>query len=67
MKKNYLSNKALILAAAALLALACTKADQQKKVAVLLPDDTIIDRWATDKSLLETFMKQYGFNTTLTI
>ena len=63
MKKNYLS-KALILAAAALLALACTKADQQKKVAVLLPDDTIIDRWATDKSHLETVMKQYGFNTT---
>jgi putative multiple sugar transport system substrate-binding protein len=64
MKKNFLG-KAMILTAVALLALACTKDNSNvKKVAVLLPDATIIDRWATDKANLETVMGKYGFQTT---
>ena len=56
--------KILVFAAAALLALACTKDNVQKKVAVLLPDNSVIDRWAKDKANLETVMGKYGFNTT---
>jgi putative multiple sugar transport system substrate-binding protein len=64
MKKNVLA-KVFVLAAVALLALACTKDNSnEKKVAVLLPDASIIDRWATDKANLETVMAKYGFNTT---
>ena len=64
MKKNVLA-KVFVLTAVALLALACTKDNSnEKKVAVLLPDASIIDRWATDKSNLETVMAKYGFNTT---
>ena len=66
MRKNYFA-KALILGAAMLLALACTKEGNQKKVAVLLPDASSLDRWATDKSNLETVMASYGFNTTFYI
>ena len=66
MRKNYFA-KALILGAAMLLALACTKEGNQKKVAVLLPDSSSLDRWATDKSNLETVMASYGFNTTFYI
>ncbi len=64
MKKNVLA-KVFALAAVALLALACTKDNSnEKKVAVLLPDASIIDRWTTDKANLETAMAKYGFNTT---
>ncbi len=66
MRKSYFA-KALILGAAMLLALACTKEGNQKKVAVLLPDASSLDRWATDKSNLETVMASYGFNTTFYI
>lgn len=66
MKKNYLM-KALILGAAMLLALACTKEDNQKKVAVLLPDASNLARWATDKSNLETVMASYGFKATFSV
>lgn len=64
MKKNVLA-KVFVLTAVALLALACTKDNSnEKKVAVLLPDASIIDRWTTDKANLETAMAKYGFNTT---
>ena len=64
MKKNALA-KVFVLTAVALLALACTKDNSnEKKVAVLLPDASIIDRWTTDKANLETAMAKYGFNTT---
>jgi putative multiple sugar transport system substrate-binding protein len=64
MKKNVLA-KVFVLAAVALLALACTKDNSnEKKVAVLLPDASILDRWTTDKANLETVMAKYGFNTT---
>ena len=66
MKKNYLM-KALILGVAMLLALACTKEDNQKKVAVLLPDASNLARWATDKSNLETVMASYGFKATFSV
>ena len=59
--------KALILGAAMLLALACTKEDNQKKVAVLLPDASNLARWATDKSNLETVMASYGFKATFSV
>ena len=65
MKKN-LTIKVLAFAAVVLLALACTKDNGSKnqKVAVLLPDASVIERWATDKANLETVMGKYGFNTT---
>ncbi len=63
MKKNFIV-KSFVCAAVVLLALACTKEGNQKKVAVLLPDASVIDRWATDKANLETVMGKYGFNTT---
>ena len=66
MKKNFLV-KSFVCTAVVLLALACTKENNQKKVAVLLPDASSLDRWATDKSNLETVMASYGFNTTFYI
>ena len=58
----------LIFAAAALSAVtSCSKDDKgtkDQKVAVLLPDDAIIDRWAADKNNLEAVMGKYGFNAT---
>ena len=65
MKKN-LTIKVLAFAAVVLLALACTKDNGSKnqKVAVLLPDASVIERWAADKANLETVMGKYGFNTT---
>lgn len=45
----------------------CSKSDDdnnnnnQKKVAVLLPDASSLDRWAIDKSNLESVMAVYGF------
>lgn len=47
--------------------LSCTKENNQKKVAVLLPDANIIGRWADDKANLEAVMGKYGFNTTFYI
>ena len=38
--------------------------DNQKKVAVLLPDDSRIARWGIDKANLEQAMTAYGFNAT---
>jgi len=65
MKKNVFV-KVLFFAAVALLAVACTKerVGNQKKVAVLLPDSAMIDRWAVDKSNLQSVMDKYGFNAT---
>lgn len=37
--------------------------NNQKTVAVLLPDDSSIDRWSTDKTNLEQVMGTYGFKT----
>lgn len=63
------SLKVLLFTAIILLAAACeTYPDvRSQKVAVLLPDASIVDRWATDKQNLETVMDQYGFNTTFYI
>ncbi len=65
MKKNII-DKALILVAVALMAVACTDdwVCIHKKVAVLLPDASVIDRWAMDRANLETVMDKYGFNAT---
>lgn len=58
----------VFFATVALLAVSCTKdPGANQKVAVLLPDATIIERWATDKQNLETVMNKYGFNTTFYI
>lgn len=65
MKKNVIS-KVLFFAALALLSIACTKdAETNRKVAVLLPDASVIDRWATDKANLESVLGKYGFSTTI--
>jgi putative multiple sugar transport system substrate-binding protein len=66
MKKNFIV-KSFVCAAVVLLALACTKEDNQKKVAVLLPDASNLARWATDKSNLETVMASYGFKATFSV
>lgn len=67
MKKNLLK-KVLFFASVALLTVSCSNDsnsdDKNQKVAVLLPDASIIDRWAVDKTNLETVMDAYGFNTT---
>lgn len=39
------------------------KSDNPKKVAVLLPDDASIDRWAIDKANLEDVLGSYNFAT----
>ena len=63
------SLKILLFTAIILLAAACeTYPDvRSQRVAVLLPDASIVDRWATDKQNLETVMDQYGFNATFYI
>ena len=38
--------------------------NSQKQVAVLLPDNSRIERWGIDKANLEAVMASYGFNTT---
>ena len=38
--------------------------NSQKRVAVLLPDNSRIERWGIDKANLEAVMATYGFNTT---
>jgi putative multiple sugar transport system substrate-binding protein len=53
----------VFLTSVVLLAIACTKDPHtNQKVAVLLPDASIVGRWATDRQNLETVMNQYGFN-----
>ena len=37
------------------------KSDNQKRVVVLLPDDSSIERWGIDKANLESVMATYGF------
>ncbi|MBR6827540.1 MAG: substrate-binding domain-containing protein [Prevotella sp.] len=37
--------------------------NNQKRVAVLLPDNSRIERWGIDKANLEAVMNSYGFNT----
>ena len=65
MRKN-IFGKVLLSAALALLFIACTKDEEtNRKVAVLLPDAGIIDRWATDKANLETVLGKYNFSTTV--
>ena len=39
------------------------KGNNQKKVVVLLPDNSSLDRWATDKENLEKVLGTYGFQT----
>ena len=60
--------KVLILSTLAILSAACIKDNSKdpksQKVVVLLPDDSIIDRWASDRQNLKTVMDKYGFNTT---
>lgn len=71
MKKNLL-RRVLFFTTLALMTVACSKDDtcphkqgeKDNKVAVLLPDATTIDRWAVDKSNLETVMNLYGFEAT---
>ncbi len=38
--------------------------NNQKRVAVLLPDNSRIERWGIDKANLEAVMQAYGFNAT---
>ncbi len=58
----------LVFAAVVLSAVtSCTKDSKNikdQKVAVLLPDDAIVNRWALDKKNLEAVMGKYGFNAT---
>ena len=67
MKKTFLA-KALIISALAIFATACIKDNSKdiksQKIVVLLPDASVVDRWAADKQNLETIMDKYGFNTT---
>ena len=63
-------SKVLLFTVVALQAAACiiiVNDDRNQKVAVLLPDDSIVDRWATDKTNLKAVMDRYGFNTTFYI
>ena len=63
MKRN-LAGRVFVLAAVALLSVACLKdLVCGQKVAVLLPDASVVDRWANDRQNLATVMDQYGFNT----
>jgi putative multiple sugar transport system substrate-binding protein len=69
MKKDFF--KVLFVAAVALLTVSCSN-DKDKdnevtvdrKVAVLLPNDSIIERWGIDKSYLENAMTRYGLDAT---
>jgi len=62
MKKIFLV-KALFITVVSLIAAACYKdKDNSQKVAVLLPDNSIVARWAVDKQNLETVMNKYGFD-----
>ena len=63
------SLRVLLFTAIILLAAACEDCQvaRNQKVAVLLPDASIVDRWAIDRQNLETVMDKYGFNTTFYI
>ena len=62
--KRIIAGRVLALGAVALLSVACLKDFIcGQKVAVLLPDASIVDRWASDRQNLSTVMDQYGFNT----
>ncbi len=63
------SLKVLLFTAIILLAAACEPYPdvRSQKVAVLLPDASVVDRWAADRQNLETVMDQYGFNATFYI
>ena len=69
MKKDFF--KVLFVAAVALLTVSCSD-DKDKdndvtvdrRVAVLLPDDSMIERWGIDKKNLENAMNRYGLNAT---
>lgn len=69
MKKDFF--KVLFIAAVALLTVSCSN-DKDKdndvtvdrKVAVLLPDDSMIERWGIDKKNLENAMNRYGLDAT---
>ena len=68
MKKTVL--KVMLFTIVALQAAACVivvNDIRDEKVAVLLPDASVVDRWATDKQNLQTVMAQYDFNTTFYI
>ncbi len=68
MKKDFF--KVLFIAAFALLTVSCSndKDDDEvtvdRKVAVLLPDDSMIERWGIDKKNLENAMNRYGLDAT---
>lgn len=69
MKKDFF--KVLFVAAVALLTVSCSddkdkddEATVDRRVAVLLPDASIIDRWAIDKKNLENAMARYGLDAT---
>lgn len=69
MKKDFF--KVLFVAAVALLTVSCSD-DKDKnndvtvdrKVAVLLPNDSMIERWGIDKKNLENAMNRYGLDAT---
>ena len=69
MKKDFF--KVLFVAAVALLTVSCSD-DKDKnndvtvdrRVAVLLPDDSMIERWGIDKKNLENAMNRYGLDAT---
>ena len=68
MKKDFF--KVLFVAAVALLTVSCSDKDKDndvtvdRKVAVLLPDDSMIERWGIDKKNLENAMNRYGLDAT---
>lgn len=67
MRKNLLA-KVLVIIALSVLAVSCLKDNnstgKDAKVAVLLPNDDVVDRWAVDLANLKSVMGMYGFNTT---
>lgn len=68
MKKDFY--KVLFVAAVALLTVSCSDKDKDndvtvdRKVAVLLPNDSMIERWGIDKKNLENAMNRYGLDAT---
>lgn len=68
MKKDFF--KVLFVAAVALLTVSCSDKDKDndvtvdRRVAVLLPDDSMIERWGIDKKNLENAMNRYGLDAT---
>ena len=70
MKNRFLWLLATIMMCGAMMTglTSCSNSDDnnnsQKRVAVLLPDNSRIERWGIDKANLEAVMATYGFNTT---